>query len=155
MGVESDMKLHTEIFRQGRRQTYDVDVKLDRDWFRVEKSLKKMPKPITVRRYWDLIKQPTESTTAFQQLYMIKRAMLDWPVMGAAISKLAQEEFKISMIALKRLKKQTIAHNKKIVKNKLDKAADIIKEKSLGKPIKSNKKTDGKAENKLKQPAKR
>jgi hypothetical protein len=155
MGVESDMKLHTEIFRPGRRQTHDVDVKLDKDWFRVEKSFKRVPKPITVRRYWDIIKQPIESTTAFQQLYMIKRALLDWPVMGAAISKLAQEEFRTTMTALKRLKKQTIAHNKKIVRNKLDKAPDIIKEKRLGKPIKSNKKKDGKAEHKLKQLAKK
>ena len=56
--------------------------------------------------------------------------------------------------ALKRLKNQTICNNKKIVKNKLDKAADIIKEKIFGKPIKSHKKKDGKAENMLKQLAK-
>jgi hypothetical protein len=75
-------------------------------------------------------------------------------VMGAAIGKLAQQEFRTKMTALKRLKKQTITHDKKVVKNKLDKAADIIKEKSFGKPFKLNKKKDGKAENKLKQLAK-
>jgi hypothetical protein len=154
MDVEADMKLHTEIFQEGRRQTHDVDVKLDKDWFRVERCLKRVPKAITVRRYWDIIKQPTESTTAFRQFYLIKRALIDWPLMGAAIGKLAQQEFRTKLSALKRLKNQTICNNKKIVKNKLDKAADIIKEKSFGKPIKSHKKKDGKAENMLKQLAK-
>jgi hypothetical protein len=154
MGFGPDMNLHTEIFQGGRRQAHDVDVKLDKDWFRVEHSLKRVPKAITVRRYWDIIKQPTESTTAFRQLYLINKALVDWPVMGAAIGKLAQQEFRTKMTALKRLKKQTITHDKKVVKNKLDKAADIIKEKSFGKPFKLNKKKDGKAENKLKQLAK-
>ncbi len=144
MGVESDMKLHAEIFRQGCRQTYDVDVKLDRDWFRVEKSLKKMPKPITVRRYWDTIKQPTESTTAFRQLYLIKRALIDWPLMGAAIGKLAQQEFQTSQRALNRLKSQTIRGNNKLRKSKCDTGTDIIKEQSLGKSINSDKKKNGK-----------
>jgi hypothetical protein len=144
MDVEATMRLHTEIFREGGRQTQDVNVKLDKDWFRVERCQRKPPNAITVRRYWDTIKQPTESTTAFRQLYSIKRALIDWPLMGAAIGKLAQQEFNTSQGALKRLKDQTIRSNSKMLRTKLDKATDIIKEKSLGKSINSDKKKDGK-----------
>ncbi len=144
MDVEADMQLHVEIFRGGRRQTQDVVVKLDKDWFRVEHSLKRVPKAITVRRYWDIIKQPTESTTAFRQLYLIKRALIDWPLMGAAIGKLAQQEFQTSLRALNRLKYQTIRGNNKLRKSKCDTGTDIIKEQSLGKSINSDKKKNGK-----------
>ncbi len=121
------MQLHTEIFRETHRQTQDVNVKLDKDWFRVESFIKRVPKAITVRRYWDIIRQPTESTKAFRQLYMIKKALIDWPMMSAAIAKLAQQEFRTKLGALKRLKNQTIRQNKQIEKTRLDKAANIMK----------------------------
>jgi hypothetical protein len=46
-----------------------------------------------VKRYWSLLKEPLTEHSALQSLYMIKRAMLDWPSMGAAIAKRASLEY--------------------------------------------------------------
>jgi hypothetical protein len=153
MDVEADMRLHTEIFREGHRQTQEVTVKLDKDWFRVERRIHNAPKAITVRRYWDIIRQPMESTTAFRQLYLIKKALIDWPSMGAAIAKVAQKEFRNNQGAIKRLKKQTITQNNKIVKAKLDRAAEVMKEKNMVKSTNSDKKNNGKTASKSKKVA--
>ncbi len=64
--------------------------------------------------------------------------------MGAAIGKLAQQEFKTSQSAIKRLKMQTIRSNNKVQSAKYDTETDIIKTKSAGKTITSDKKKNGK-----------
>mgnify|MGYP002809581965 FL=1 len=48
---------------------------------------------MNVKRYWSLLKEPLTEHSALQSLYMIKRAMLDWPSMGAAIAKRARLEY--------------------------------------------------------------
>ncbi len=60
----------------------------------------KKPPAVSVQLYWSYLKEPLDAMSALPTLYMIRRAMLDWPNMGA-IAQLALKEFKMEKAAKK------------------------------------------------------
>jgi hypothetical protein len=61
----------------------------------------KKPSAVSVQLYWSYLKEPLDAMSALPTLYMIRRAMLDWPKMGVAIAQLALKEFKMEKAAKK------------------------------------------------------
>jgi hypothetical protein len=130
MDLEADNALHAEIFLGPPPQSPTVTVTLDKDWFRMYSSRNKKPTADSVKRYWAALKQPLNSGNALPVLYMIRRAMLDWPQMGAAIGKLARKEFEDALAEIKVNRRRQEYLDKKLLRqsaldvNKVIKARD-------------------------------
>jgi hypothetical protein len=105
MDLMEELHLHDQIARGGTPRQRGVTVTLEADWFRMTGLRTKKPSALSVDRYWAILKQPLDETCALQSLYMIKRALLDWPSMGAAIAKRASKEWVHAMLAKKHLKR--------------------------------------------------
>jgi hypothetical protein len=93
MDIMEEIYLQEQIDRGGAPRQRGVQVTLEADWFRMTALRTKKPSALMVKRYWSLLKEPLTEHSALQSLYMIKRAMLDWPSMGAAIAKRASLEY--------------------------------------------------------------
>jgi hypothetical protein len=93
MDIMEEIHLQEQIDRGGAPRQRGVQVTLEADWFRMTALRTKKPSALMVKRYWSLLKEPLTEHSALQSLYMIKRAMLDWPSMGAAIAKRASLEY--------------------------------------------------------------
>jgi hypothetical protein len=141
MDIAADMELHTEIFHGGVRRAPGVTVTLDKDWFRMHKLRAKKPSAISVKRYWALLKQPLDAMTALPTLYMIRKAMLDWPRMGAAIAKLAHKEFEVAKQISKLQKRRTMNVARKMLKESPLVANLAGKDDCSARPNNSDKKT--------------
>ena len=93
MDIVAEMELHDDIFDGGVGKPAEVFVTVRQDWFRIRKLRNSKPSVSQVEKYWSWLKRPCDSFLVHSQLHMIKRSMLEWPKMGAAIAKLAQKEF--------------------------------------------------------------
>ncbi len=93
MDIMEEIYLQEQIDRGGVPRQRGVQVTLEADWFRMTALRTKKPSAMMVDRYWSFLKEPLSEHSALQTLYMIKRSMLDWPSMGAAIAKRARLEF--------------------------------------------------------------
>jgi hypothetical protein len=93
MNIMEEIYLQEQIDRGGAPRQRGVQVTLEADWFRMTALRTKKPSALMVKRYWSYLKEPMTEHSALQALYMIKRAMLDWPSMGAAIARRASMEY--------------------------------------------------------------
>jgi hypothetical protein len=76
----------------GPRRSVDVTITLENNFFQMLCRRNKQPSKTTVQRWWALLKQPMDDTNAASILNLVRRALLDWPKMGAAIAKMAHQE---------------------------------------------------------------
>ena len=104
MDIMEEIYLQEQIDRGGAPRQRGVQVTLE-DWFRMTALRTKKPSALMVKRYWSYLKEPMTEHSALQSLYMIKRAMLDWPSMGAAIARRARMEYLETKAAKKHLRK--------------------------------------------------
>ena len=86
-------------------------------WFRIRSVRYVKPSAIQVKRWWNIIRKPATELDLPTQLHMIRRAMIEWPKMGAAIGKLAQQEHQCAKKKYKALHRQALYKFKKLVKN--------------------------------------
>jgi hypothetical protein len=93
MDIEAEVELHNAICYGGAGRPVGVQVTLQSNWFRITKMRNKKPAPSQVAKHWAELQKAEHSLSINVQLHLIKRAMLEWPKMGAAIAKLAQKEF--------------------------------------------------------------
>lgn len=105
MDIMEEIYLQEQIDRGGAPRQRGVQVTLEADWFRMTALRTKKPSALMVKRYWSYLKEPMTEHSALQSLYMIKRAMLDWPSMGAAIARRARMEYLETKAAKKHLRK--------------------------------------------------
>ncbi len=77
---------------EGSRRSRDVTVTLEHNFFQMLCRRNKKPSVTTVQRWWAVLKQPLDDTNALSILNLVRRALLDWPKMGAAIAKMAHQE---------------------------------------------------------------
>ncbi len=78
--------------RGGPVRSQDVTVTLENDFFQMLCRRNKKPSKVTVKRWWALLKQPLDDTNVHSILNLVRRSLLDWPKMGAAISEKAQQD---------------------------------------------------------------
>jgi hypothetical protein len=100
----------------GSRRSVHVTVTLENNFFQMLCRRNKKPSKTTVQRWWDVLKQPMDDTNAASILNLVRRALLDWPKMGAAIAQMAHEELVLARND-KKLRKKVAAK----VAKKLDK----------------------------------
>ena len=115
MDWEAEMELHNLIFYGGNGRPVGVQVTLLPQWFSICKRWKQKPSVRMVKRYWALMQAPEDSKSMTVQLHMIKRAMIEWPKMGAAIAKLAQKQFHQAKKEAKLLRRRQLYKNKKML----------------------------------------
>ena len=80
------------VRRECDPQDGNLTLCLEDDWFRVLSIRNKKPKPSSVQKYWAVLRKPWNDSDAMYTLFLAKRALLEWPEMGAAIARLAQKE---------------------------------------------------------------
>jgi hypothetical protein len=71
----------------------DVHITLEHDFFQKLYTNKKKPTATTVNKWWELLKKPLDDTNVYSTLSLVRRALLDWPKMGAGLGKKAEQEF--------------------------------------------------------------
>ncbi len=139
MDIETEMELRDAIFYGGVGMPVGVQVTLASDWFSIRNMRNKKPSVRQVARYWALMQAPEDSMAMNVQMHLIKRAMLEWPKMGAAIAKLARTEFlkaKKEALAVKRrqlYKYKQMLHSAVPVMPELDQADCAVDRENLNK----------------------
>jgi hypothetical protein len=135
-----------EFVRGGSVRSQGLSVPMDHDWFEVLCRKNKKPTKAHVKRWYYMLRRPLDDSNVCCSLQLVRRALLDWPKMGAALVLMAAEEFEervkeqrqgrhcASNLAAQ-LKKRTIAKDKK-----RGKKADGAELKSSGTkcPVKMN-----------------
>jgi hypothetical protein len=117
------MEMPTEVARfqallyDGKPKPPGITVTVRPWWFQIRSVRHVKPSAIQVKRWWDIIRKPATDLDLSTQLHMIRRAMLEWPKMGAAIGKLAQQEHQLAKKQCKALQRQALNKFKKMVKN--------------------------------------
>ncbi len=111
-----DYDLDRELFGASGPRDPDVTMTIPKDWFHMSCYKQTKPSVVTVQRYWNVLKQPLDAMSGLQTLYMIKKALIEWPKMGAAIAKLALKEYKIKQQAKKLKHKREWRASKKALK---------------------------------------
>ena len=112
-----------EFVRGGPVRSQDVTVTLEHDFFEMLCRRNKKPSTTSVKRWWGMLKRPLDDTNVYCTLNLMRRALLDWPKMGAAIAKMAGEELverrkekqlrrRFAAKAAMKLKKQAIREGK-------------------------------------------
>ena len=91
--VEAAEKYLNTTVRGGPPRSQDVTITLQNDFFLNVCRTNKNPAAKSVKRWWALLKQPLDSTNVYCTMNLVRRALLDWPKMGAAIAKMAEQEF--------------------------------------------------------------
>jgi hypothetical protein len=86
-------------------------------WFHIRKVRHVEPSAIQVKRWWAILKKPATDLVLKTQLNLIRRAMLEWPKMGAAIGKLAQQQHQLAKKKLKAVNRQALNKFKKMMKD--------------------------------------
>jgi hypothetical protein len=122
MAAAVERALNTFV-RGGPVRSQDVTVTLENDFFQMLCRRNKKPTTTSVKRWWGMLKRPMDDTNVHCTLNLVRRALLDWPKMGAAIAKMAGEEFaeqrkekqlrkKFAARLARKLKQQTISEGK-------------------------------------------
>ncbi len=101
---------------EGSRRSVDVTVTLEHNFFQMLCRRNKKPSMTTVQRWWAVLKQPLDDTNVHSILNLVRRSLLDWPKMGAAIAQMAQQDLVLARKE-KELRKRVAAK----VAKKLDK----------------------------------
>ncbi len=96
----------------------DVTLTLEPDYFQVLCRRNKKPSATSVKRWWAMIKRPMDDTHVYTPINLVRRALLDWPKMGAAISKMAHKEFVLARKEKVRLKRVEAQAARKLKKQK-------------------------------------
>ena len=89
MAVAAEQSLN-EFVRGGPLRSLDVTVTLEHDFFEMLCRRNKKPSTTSVKRWWGMLKRPLDDTNVYCTLNLTRRALLDWPKMGAAIAKMAE-----------------------------------------------------------------
>ncbi len=102
----------------GPRRSGDVTVTLENNFFQMLCRRNKKPSKTTVQRWWAVLKQPMDDTNAATILNLVRRALLDWPKMGAAIAQMAHQELVLERSDKKLRKKVAAKAAKKLDKQR-------------------------------------
>ena len=105
------------LSEDGNRKERAVTVSVRPWWFQIRNVKQVKPSARQVKRWWTIIRKPATDLDVSTQLHMIKRAMIEWPKMGAAIGKLAQQEYQQEKKNAKALNRQVLNKLKKLVKD--------------------------------------
>jgi hypothetical protein len=114
--MKADMELRDAASHGGVSRPVGVQLTLLPKWFAICNLRNKKPSVVQVARYWALMQAPEDSMSMNMQMHLIKRAMLEWPKMGAAIAKLAQKQFLQAKKEAKSLKRSQLYKNKKMLR---------------------------------------
>ena len=111
-----------ELAGGGPRRSRDVSVTLEHNFFQVLCRRNKKPSEVTVKRWWALIKQPLDDTNVHSILNLVRRSLLDWPKMGAAIAEKAQQDLVLARKEKELRKRVAAKAAKMLVKQKAQEA---------------------------------
>ncbi len=136
-----DLELPHELPNAGAPRRWGVTVTLPKDWFQMHTSRNTKPAALTVKRYWALLEKPLDNRTAIEALCMMKRALIDWPKMGAAIGKLAHEKFKMEKQANRQQRRRARRSAKAALKDSVLDVTNVVKTKRGAEIISSHKKS--------------
>jgi hypothetical protein len=81
-----------EFVGERPQRSREVTVTLQHNFFQVLCRRNKKPSKGTVKKWWAVLQQPLDDTNSYSILNLVRRALLDWPKMGAAIAQMAQQE---------------------------------------------------------------
>ena len=126
MDIETEMELRDAIFYGGVGKPVGVQVTLATDWFSIRNMRNKKPSVRQVAKYWAEMQKPEDSLSMSTQLFLVKRAMLEWPKMGAAIAKLAQKEFLLAKKEAKALKRREFNKYKNMLRDPVLAMLDFV-----------------------------
>jgi hypothetical protein len=115
MDIEAEVALHHAVFYGEGGKPVGVQVTLQPNWFKLRKIKNQKPSVRQVAKFWAELQDPEDSMSMHVQLHMIKRAMLEWPKMGAAIAKLARKKFLQAKKEAKALKRRQLYKYKKML----------------------------------------
>jgi hypothetical protein len=126
MDIETEMELRDAIFHGGVGMPVGVQVTLASDWFSIRNMRNKKPSVRQAAKYWAEMQKPEDSLSMSNQLFLVKRAMLEWPKMGAAIAKLAQKEFLLAKKEAKAHKRREFNKYKKMLRDPVPVMLDFV-----------------------------
>jgi hypothetical protein len=104
--------------RGGPPRSQDVTITLEPDYFQMRCRTNKKPSTTSVKRWWALLKRPMDDTNVSTTINLVRRALLDWPKMGAAIAKMAEQEFVLARKAKQRCKRIAAQAARKLKKQR-------------------------------------
>jgi hypothetical protein len=117
MEIPTEVAKFQALFYDGKPNPPGITVTVRPWWFEIRNVRHVKPSTLQVKRWWAIIRKPATDLDFSTQLHMIRRAMLEWPKMGAAIGKLAQQEHQQAKKKCRALKRQALNKFKKMVKN--------------------------------------
>jgi hypothetical protein len=126
MDIEAEMEMHDAIFRGGVGRPVGVQVTLAKNWLSIQNMRNVKPSVRQVAKYWAEMQKPEDSLSMSMQLHLVKRALLEWPKMGAAIAKLAQKEFLQAKKEAKALKRREFNKYKKMLRDPVPAMLDFV-----------------------------
>ncbi len=91
--VEAAATYLNTYVRGGPPRSRDVTLTLEHDYFQMLCRRNKKPSATSVKRWWAVVKRPLDDTNVYSIMHLVRRALLDWPKMGASIAKMAEKEF--------------------------------------------------------------
>mgnify|MGYP002812533883 CR=1 FL=1 len=121
MDTMSELALF-ELAGGGPRRSRDVSVTLEHNFFQVLCRRNKKPSKVTVKMWWALLKQPLDDTNVHSILNLVRRSLLDWPKMGAAIAEKAQQDLVLARKEKELRKRVAAKAAKMLVKQKAQEA---------------------------------
>jgi hypothetical protein len=130
--MKADMELPDLASHGGVSRPVGVQITLLPKWFAICNLRNKKPSVVQVARYWALMQAPEDSMAMNVQMHLIKRAMLEWPKMGAAIAKLAQKQFLQAKKKAKSLQRSQLYKNKRMLREAGDRVARAAQENHAG-----------------------
>jgi hypothetical protein len=125
MDIEAEVEMHNAIFYGGADRPVGVQVTVQSNWFRINNMRNKKPAASQVAKYWAEMQKAEDSLSINVQLHLIKRAMLEWPKMGAAIAKLAQKEYLRAKKEAKAFQRRRLNKYKKMLREPVPEMHDI------------------------------
>ncbi len=126
MDIEAEVEMHNAIFYGGADRPVGVQVTVQSNWFRINNMRNKKPAASQVAKYWAEMLKAEDSLSINVQLPLIKRAMLEWPKMGAAIAKLAQKEYLRAKKEAKALKRREFNKYKHMLRDPVPAMLDFV-----------------------------
>ena len=107
-----------EFVRGGSVRSQGLSVPMGHDCFEVLCCKNRNPTKPQVKRWYYMLRRPLDDTNVYCTLNLVRRALVDWPKMGAAIAKMAGQDIaerrkekqlrkKFAAVVASKLKKQT------------------------------------------------
>jgi hypothetical protein len=116
-----------EFVRGGSVRSQGLSVPMGHDCFEVLCRKNRNPTKPQVKRWYYMLRRPLDDSNVCCSLQLVRRALLDWPKMGAALVLMAAEEFEERVKEQKR-GRRCASHLAQKLKKRI-----IVKDKKRGK----------------------